>query len=340
MYRILSTEQQKVLETKPADRLLPLDSRPRALPRQHLLSARGRRRRLPAHPGQDQDARAARHSDAALRARRQAPRARARHRADRLGQVDDARLAARPHQPLPARAHPHDRGPDRVPAPPRDLHRQPARDRPGRDDVRRGAARRTPPGPRRDPRRRDARPRDGLDRAHGRRDRAPRVRHPAHAERADHDRPRHRRLPRRAAGPGARAARLDAAGRRHAEPHADRRRPRPHRRARGADARRRRPQPDPAGEGRADLLGHADEHLARHADDGAVARRPRAAQRHHARGGLRALVAARPASGPARALRHDELDSHRLPATAAPTATRPQRRAGFGSPRRCSDTWI
>ena len=42
-----------------------------------------------------------------------------------------------------------------------------------------------------------------------------------------HDRPRHRRLPGRAAGPGARAARLDAAGRRHPEPRADRRRARP-----------------------------------------------------------------------------------------------------------------
>ena len=30
-------------------------------------------------------------------------------------------------------AHPHDRGPDRVPAPPQALHRQPARDRPRRD---------------------------------------------------------------------------------------------------------------------------------------------------------------------------------------------------------------
>ncbi len=101
----------------PADRLLALDSRPRALPRQHLLSARGRRRRLPAHPGHDQVARAARPARAALRARREAARARARHRADRLGQVDDARVAARPHQPHAARAHPHDRGPDRVPAP-------------------------------------------------------------------------------------------------------------------------------------------------------------------------------------------------------------------------------
>ena len=37
--------------------------------------------------------------DAALRARRQAARPRARHRADRLRQVDDARVAARPRQP-------------------------------------------------------------------------------------------------------------------------------------------------------------------------------------------------------------------------------------------------
>ena len=104
----------------PADRLLALDSRARALPRQHLLSARRPRRRLPADPGQDQDARPARPPGAAQRARRQAARARARHRADRLGQVDDARVAAPPHQPHPARAHPHDRGPDRVPAPARD----------------------------------------------------------------------------------------------------------------------------------------------------------------------------------------------------------------------------
>ena len=50
MYRILSTEQQKFPRDTPADRLLPFDSRPRALPRQRLLSARGRGRRLPAIP--------------------------------------------------------------------------------------------------------------------------------------------------------------------------------------------------------------------------------------------------------------------------------------------------
>src|SRR5437764_925733 len=116
-----------------ADRLLPFDSRTRALPRQHLLPARQRRRSVPAHPRRDQVARPARPADPALRARREAARSRARHRADGLGQVDDARVAAAPHQPHAARAHPHDRGPHRVFAPPRHVHRQPARDRAGRD---------------------------------------------------------------------------------------------------------------------------------------------------------------------------------------------------------------
>ena len=62
-----------------------------------------------------------------------------------------------------------------------------------------------------------------------------------------------------------------------------------------------------------------------HADDGAVARRPRAARRHHARARVRALVPTRSASGPARALGHDELSPHRPPATAAPPATDPSR---------------
>ena len=74
------------------------------------------------------------------------------------------------------------------------LHRQPARDRAGRIELRRSAEGCAPPGPGRDPRRRDARPRDDLDRAHRRGDRSPRLRHPAHAERAVDDRPHHRRL--------------------------------------------------------------------------------------------------------------------------------------------------
>ena len=46
---------------------------------------------------------------------------------DRLGQVDDARLADQRDQRDARRAHPDHRGPDRVPAPPQALHRQPAR---------------------------------------------------------------------------------------------------------------------------------------------------------------------------------------------------------------------
>ena len=143
-----------------AARLLLLDSRARALPRQRLLPAHERRRRLPADPADDQVARAARDAAAPLRPLRQAARAHPRHRPDRLRQVDDARLAARPDQRDPARAHPHDRGPDRVPPLAPELHRQPARDRPRRDLLRRRPPVGAPPGPGRDPRRRDARPRD------------------------------------------------------------------------------------------------------------------------------------------------------------------------------------
>ena len=73
-------------------------------------------------------------------------------------------------------------------------------------------------GPGRDPPRRDARPRDDLDLAHGRRDRSPRPRDVAYAERAEHDRPHHRRLPARAAGAGAHAAREHAPGHRRPRP--------------------------------------------------------------------------------------------------------------------------
>ena len=56
---------------------------------------------------------------------------------DRLGQVDHARLDGRPDQRGARGAHPHDRGPDRVPAPPQEVHRQPARGRRRRDRLRR-----------------------------------------------------------------------------------------------------------------------------------------------------------------------------------------------------------
>ena len=174
-----------------------------------------------------------------------------------------------------ARPHHHDRGPDRVPAPPQAVRGEPAGDRPRRHQLRRGAPRRAPPGPRRDPPGRDARPRDDLDRADRRRDRPPRLRDAAHPGRRLDDRPRHRRVPGRAAGSDPHAARRHDPGRRRPGAPADRRRPGPCAGDRDPAPGRRRPEPDPPGEARADLLGHADQHGPRHADDGAVARRPR-----------------------------------------------------------------
>ena len=126
---------------------------------------------------------------------------------DRLRQVDDARLADRRDQPAARRAHHDDRGPDRVPAPAQEVHRQPARARRRRDLVRRCAQGGAAPGPGRDPRRRDARPGDDRHRDHRGGDRPPRVRHPAHPGHPADDRPHHRRVPELAAGPGPRAAR-------------------------------------------------------------------------------------------------------------------------------------
>ncbi len=155
-----------------------------------------------------------------------------------FGEVDDARVADRRGEPNPLRPHPHDRGPDRVRAPPQAVRRQPARDRHGRVELRGGAAGGIAPGPRRDPRRRAARPRDdrrGADRGG---DGPPRPRDAAHAERVEHGRPHHRRLPAGAAGAGTHAARRLAAGDRHAGAAPDRERRRPRRRPRDPSARR------------------------------------------------------------------------------------------------------
>ena len=220
-----------------------------------------------------------------LRARRQAARPRARHRPDRLGQVDDARVAARPRQPHAARAHPHDRGSDRVPPlAPHAASSTSARSAPTRPsfaEALRAALRQDPDvilvGEMRDL--------ETIGTALTAAETGHLVFATLHTQSAPQtiDRiidvfPAEQQDQVRVQLAG------DAAGRRHAEPRADRRRPRPRRRARDPDPGRRRPEPDPPGEDRADLLGHADEHRARHADDGAVARRPRAAPGDHARG--------------------------------------------------------
>ena len=279
IYRILSTEQQKMLETR---RQIDFSHSIPGLARFRVnayFQRASRRRRLPAHPGRG--SRRSRSSACPTRLYELADKPRGLVLVtgpDRLGQVDDARVADRPHQPHAARAHPHDRGPDRVPAPPRDAasstSARSARTR--RRSPR--PSRRAAPGPRRDPRRRDARPRDDRDRAHRRRDRAtscsrrctPRARRPT-IDRVIDVFPAEQQGQVRVQL----ASTLQGVVTQNLVPTADglgR-----DGRARDPHARRRRPQPDPPGEDRADLLGHADEHLARHADDGAVARRPGAA---------------------------------------------------------------
>ena len=180
-----------------ADRPRLLDPRPGALPRQRLLPARLDRRRLPPDPAGHARARGPRPAAGAERLHQEAARLRARHGPDRLGQVHDARRDDRPDQRGAPRAHHDDRGPDRVPPPPPQLHRQPARAGRRRGELRARPEGRAAPGPRRDPRRRDARPRDDRDGADRGRDRPPRVRDPAHPGHRADGRPHRRRVPAR-----------------------------------------------------------------------------------------------------------------------------------------------
>ena len=152
------------------------------------------------------------------RARPQAARARARHRPDRLGQVDDAGRDDRRDQ-RDARRSTSSRSRTRSSSCTRTRSCIVNQREIGADaqSLRRGAEGRAAPGPRRDPRRRDARPGDDLDRADRRGDRPPRVR--ARCTR----RTRRRRSTasstssRRPAAAGARAAVGRAPGRRHPE---------------------------------------------------------------------------------------------------------------------------
>ena len=80
-------------------RLRLRDRRPGALPRQRVRRSQGPRRGVPRHPVEDPDRRAARAVAAhpAAVPAEQGPRA--RHRPDRIGQVDDALRDDRLHQP-------------------------------------------------------------------------------------------------------------------------------------------------------------------------------------------------------------------------------------------------
>ena len=87
----------------------------RTIPHQRLPPARLDRDRAALHPRPRVLARRARRAGDRPRPRAAAARARAADRSDRLGQVDDPDGDGRHHQPARARAHHHDRRPDRVP---------------------------------------------------------------------------------------------------------------------------------------------------------------------------------------------------------------------------------
>ena len=112
--------------------------RPHPLPGERVHAARRDLVRVPRDPARGSELRHAQAPERCPPAGGGAPRARPRHGRDRLGQDDDARVDAEPHQPDAATAHRHDRGPDRVPARGPRVHRQPARGRSGHTVVRPG----------------------------------------------------------------------------------------------------------------------------------------------------------------------------------------------------------
>ena len=106
----------------------------------------------------------------------EAARAGARDRPDGLGQVDHARVDHRQDQHRAQRAHRHDRGSDRVPAPrTRAAWSTSARSGADTHELQERAQVHPAPGPGRGADRRDARPRDDRGGADRRRDRPPRA---------------------------------------------------------------------------------------------------------------------------------------------------------------------
>ena len=195
IYSILTNEQRQRLETDWQIDLAYSIPGQGPLPRERVHAARRASAAFRLIPHDDADAALARPAARARGVHQEAARVRARHRPDRLGQVHDARRDARPDQRDAAGAHPHDRGPDRVPAQAQEVHRQPARAGRRRAELRARPEGRAPSGPGRDPRRRDERPRDDLDRADRGRDRPPRVRHAPHAGHLADGGPHRGRLP-------------------------------------------------------------------------------------------------------------------------------------------------
>ena len=257
-----------------ADRLRLLDPGPRALPRQRLLPARHDRRGVPPDPDRDGPDREARPAAGHPRVRAQAARHRARHGPDRLGQVDDARLADQRDQRDARRAHHDDRGPDRVPPPPQaaasSTSASSAATRKTFAMALKAALRQDPDvilvGEMRDM--------ETIGTALT----AAETGHLVFATLHTQDAPQTVDriidvFPPRPAGPGPRAARDRPAGHRDPDAGPDRRRRRPRVAAEVLVPTAGRPQPDPRGQDPPDLLADPDRRGARDADDGRLARR-------------------------------------------------------------------
>src|SRR5262249_25976759 len=191
--------------------------------------------------------------------------------------------AREPDQRRARRAHPHDRGPDRVSAPLQALHREPARRATAHGVVRAGAASGDARRPGRDRDRRAARPRDDLARDDRRGDRPLRARDAPHRQRDPHREPHDRRLPVRAAGAGAHDALRVAARGGLAAAAAERGQAGARRRDRdaGGDARGR--EPDPREQDLPDPLGAPDRCRPGHAAARPFAARARAVGRDRPR---------------------------------------------------------
>ena len=177
----------------------------RAVPRQRLQAALDLRDRHARDPDADPVVPGSRPAGALATSCRSAT-ASCSSRADRIGQVLDARRDRRPHERRARDSHPHDRGSDRVPARAQEGDDSSARAAQRHADVRPGAARGPAPGAEGHSGRRDARPRDDRDRARSVRNRPPR-----HVD-AAHDRRRQDRRAHRRRVPAGRSARRSATG--------------------------------------------------------------------------------------------------------------------------------
>ena len=130
------------LPAEQAARLLVQLAGHRPFPRQRLSAARRTGARPARHPLLDPHARGAQRPGGGPQPPQPALRPGAVRGSDRFRQVDDARRHDRPDQREPGVSHPHDRGPDRVPAPPQAVAGEPARGRRGHTELRRRPARR------------------------------------------------------------------------------------------------------------------------------------------------------------------------------------------------------